>query len=445
MAVKTATGRRPLSGPSSSSGPGPRFSFSNASLAASKRTGGFGHLKLQLWRLEAFLTLFIVALALFPPSVFFVLELAHLRERTADRASQIAATVRLLVEQRGLDMAALASVFKHDIEPGGILSIELVGKDGKNIVQVGDAVPRLLPLEIALPLTPPIGSVNQLHFMIDDRLLLRRAFRVIGIHFLVAALLGSAIFKIGVRPLSRAVDELESIQAQLIHSEKLSAIGEIYAGLAHEINNPLGIILSRLHLLETAAKERDIPSDLLPDLEMIHRHSSRIAEIIRGLLAFARRTSFEMARTDLNNVIDDTVSIVEKPFAKQRIRIERCLSRELPPVVGSPVHLQQVFVNLLNNARDAMPQGGIINLRTHSNWSEVMAEVQDSGTGIAADTKGKIFEPFFTTKGAGRGTGLGLSVSYGIIRTHGGDIEVESAPGKGALFRIRLPIDLKNP
>ena len=232
---------------------------------------------------------------------------------------------------------------------------------------------------------------------------------------------------------------MESIQAQLIHTEKLSAIGEIYAGIAHEINNPLGIILTRVHILQEAIKERQIAQDFLRDLEMIQRHGSRIAEVIRGLLAFARSTSFTMTETDLNLVIDETVSLLEKPFAEQQIRIDRVLSEDLPRIMGSPVHLQQVFINLLNNARDAMPQGGIINIRTYPNNRRIVAEVRDSGTGIEEKIKGKIFEPFFTTKGVGRGTGLGLAVIYGIIRAHGGDIEVESAPGKGAMFRLRLP------
>ncbi len=421
--------------------PGYPSSVVQPSFAASRKRGAFGHLKLQLWRLEAFLTLLIGALALFPPSLFFVIELSQLRKHTAERAFRIAATVRLLIEEKGVNLLALSSLLEHQIEPGGMRSIELFTREGTEILRVGDVKPLLLPTEVVLPLTPPIGSLSELHFKIDDRLLIRRALRVVGIHFLVATLLGLAIFKIGVQPLRRAVNELENIQAQLIHSEKLSAIGEIYAGLAHEVNNPLGIILSRVHLLRAAVKERRMPAGLLPDLEMIHKHGNRIAEIIRGLLAFARRTSFEMSKIDLNKVVSDTASMVEKPFSKQRICIESSLSKELPEIVGSPAHLQQVFVNFFNNARDAMPEGGIIKLRTYQTGPEVMAEVQDSGTGIAADAKEKIFEPFFTTKEVGHGTGLGLSVSYGIIRAHGGDIEVESAPGKGALFRIRLPID----
>jgi signal transduction histidine kinase len=345
------------------------------------------------------------------------------------------------VERSGLDMDRLSSLLRHQMAPNDIAGFRLMDSGGREILRIGETATPFMQIEAITDFKPAVGPLKKLYLLADDRPLLYRAARVIMIHLTVATLLAIAISRIGVRPLHRAIDELEAVQSQLIHSEKLSAIGEIYAGLTHEINNPLGIILSKAEIMRGQAKEKQFSPELASDLEMIHRHGTRIAEIIRDLLAFARRTSFDLKQIDLNQVIDEALSLFEKSLSRPQIRIERQLDRHLPQIVGSPVHLQQVFLHLLNNARDAMPQGGTITLRTHRNGRYLIAEVQDTGVGIAQSTKERIFEPFFTTKGVGKGTGLGLSVSYGIIGGHGGDIEVESSPGNGALFRLVLPIE----
>jgi two-component system NtrC family sensor kinase len=234
---------------------------------------------------------------------------------------------------------------------------------------------------------------------------------------------------------------LEMTQAQLIHSEKMSALGEIYAGLTHEINNPLGIMIGKLELALKMAKERQLPAELTRDLEIVTRNGLRISELVRSLLIFSRKSTLSFTETALNHVIAEVVELVDKPYAKQHIQIERRFDPKLPYCHGSAGHLHQVFLGLLNNARDAMPQGGTITLRTYVNSHFLIAEVEDTGTGMSPDVKARIFEPFFTTKGVGKGTGLGLSVAYGIIKTHGGDITVESTPGKGSLFRLMLPIE----
>jgi signal transduction histidine kinase len=261
--------------------------------------------------------------------------------------------------------------------------------------------------------------------------LLRQTARIFGIHIIVVTVLGLLIYRLPIRALRRAVEELEATQAQLVHSEKINAIGEVFTSLAHEINNPLAILIGRAKLMLATAKERQFSQELVRGLEMIDKHGTRIAE----------KTSFNLTETDLNHVISEVVTLVEKPFAQHGTRIESRLDPNLPHISASPDHLQQVFLNLLNNARDAMPEGGTITLRTYPNGRHLVAEVQDTGTGIAANIQSRVFDPFFTTKPRGKGTGLGLSVSYEIVRKHQGDIQVESTPGQGALFRLMLPIE----
>ena len=344
------------------------------------------------------------------------------------------------VEEAGPDLQAVAARFGKEMAAKGLVSLRLTAPDGRESVRLGEPGRLLFPIGVTLPLTSRGAPLAELRVEADDRPLLRQAARVFGIHLLVAVLLAAVVYRIPMRALRLAIDEVEGTYARLVHAEKLGAIGEMYASLAHEINNPLGIILTRVRLMLRVARERELSPELLRDLEVIDRHGNRIAEIVRDLLIFARRGTFELIETDLNEVITNIVPLVQTPFAKQDIRVECRLDPSLPPVRMSPDQMQQVFLNLLTNARDAMPRGGTITLRTSRDGRHVVAEVRDTGMGIAPEIQGRIFEPFFTTKEVGKGTGLGLSVSYGIVRAHGGDMEVESSPGKGTLFRVTLPI-----
>ena len=218
-------------------------------------------------------------------------------------------------------------------------------------------------------------------------------------------------------------------------SEKLAALGTLAAGLAHELNNPIGIISTRAELMLADADTRALPEDVAEDLRVIHRHAQRVARIAQGLLSFARSSSGQPGRIDLNHVVEETLLLVEKMLVKDGARIRRALAPDLPPIWGDANALQQVVMNLLTNARDAVKGGGEIWIETSAareSSGDVQLVVRDTGGGIPPEVLPKIFDPFFTTKA--EGTGLGLSISYGIVRDHQGTVDVQSRPGEGTTF-----------
>ncbi len=213
------------------------------------------------------------------------------------------------------------------------------------------------------------------------------------------------------------------------------------AGVAHEINTPLAVISSYAQML---SKQMRGDARLGPVLEKITQQSFRASEIANGLLNFSRTSTTEFRETNLNQVIRDTLSLLEHQFKTAQVIVDTELIEGLPPIHGNPGKLQQVFLNLLLNAKESMPGGGRLRIATLVN-GHVEAVVSDSGSGIAPEHLKRIYDPFFTTKttprpGERRGTGLGLSVSYGIIQEHAGKIHVESAIGAGTTFHLEFPL-----
>ena len=226
------------------------------------------------------------------------------------------------------------------------------------------------------------------------------------------------------------------LEQQLQHSEKMASVGLLAAGVAHEVNTPLTGISSYTQMLRERIDKDDPRAELL---EKIEKQTFRAAKIINNLLNFSRAAGSEFEPLDVNRVLTDVVSLVEHQLQSSRIKVVREMAADLPMVRGNENRLQQVFFNLILNARDAMPSGGWLTLATRADDDAVVIEIRDTGTGIKpADIK-RIYDPFFTTKGIGRGTGLGLSVSYGILQEHGGAIFVDSAPGQGTTFQVALP------
>ncbi len=226
------------------------------------------------------------------------------------------------------------------------------------------------------------------------------------------------------------------LEEQLQHTETRASVGLLAAGVAHEVNTPLAGISSYTQLLRGQLEESDPRQQVL---EKIEKQSFRAAKIINGLLNFSRSSGTEFDRIDVNKVLADVLALVEHQLDGSRIRVRRELTQLLPSVRGNENRIQQVFFNLILNARDAMPSGGWLTLRTHADDETVVVEVSDTGHGIRREHIRRIYDPFFTTKGIGKGTGLGLSVSYGIVQEHGGAIFVESDPGQGTTFQVALP------
>jgi signal transduction histidine kinase len=242
--------------------------------------------------------------------------------------------------------------------------------------------------------------------------------------------------------LAQANRELKATQEQLILSERLAAVGQLAANFAHDINNPTGIVLSRLELMELEAAENRLPETVIKDLAVVKKHVKRIAKIARGLLTFSRQSHHQMSIVSVNELILEIVDWLEQQFDRKGIKFVLQLM-DLPPIKGNREQLQQMLMNIFNNARDAQPQGGEIKVTTASDAEAVTMVISDRGTGIAAAHHNKIFNPFFTTKEVGKGTGLGLSICYKIIQDHGGNITVQSSEGKGTTFTIKLPINIK--
>jgi two-component system, NtrC family, sensor kinase len=229
------------------------------------------------------------------------------------------------------------------------------------------------------------------------------------------------------------------LEEQLQISEKMASIGLLAAGVAHEVNTPLTGISSFTQMLLEGADPSDPKTALL---EKIERQTFRAAKIVNGLLNLSRpgTASSERIDVDVNAVITDVFSLLEHQFSVAKIKVRKELVEEGALVLGIEHQLQQVFLNLFLNARDAMPRGGWLSVVTRTNPGNVVVEIADTGSGIPSDQLARIYDPFFTTKSIGRGTGLGLSISYGIVREHDGTIRCDSAVGKGTRFTVTLPL-----
>jgi two-component system NtrC family sensor kinase len=237
----------------------------------------------------------------------------------------------------------------------------------------------------------------------------------------------------------RMQQELQKTQLQLLQAEKMASLGKLAAGVAHQLNNPLGGITLFTKLL---MEEHNLENNMRNDLERILRDAQRCRDTVKELLEFARQSRYEMRPQDINQALSRTLFLVENHSIFQNVQIEKVLEPELPPVPADTQQLNHLFMNIIFNAAQAMEGKGKLTLKTFliPNKRRIAISISDTGPGIPPEILSRIFEPFFTTKEEGRGTGLGLSLAYSIVENHNGTIGVQSRPGEGTTFTIELPL-----
>jgi signal transduction histidine kinase/ActR/RegA family two-component response regulator len=324
---------------------------------------------------------------------------------------------------------------------GQVINIGDVARDGRFLVRPTSG--RIVSL-LTAPLIvrgQPIGTLtvdSSVPFAFgeeDERLLMPLA-------SLAAAAINNADL---VKNLQESLDELRDTQAQLLQSEKLSAIGQLIAGITHEINNPLAAISGYAQLLKMS---EDIDPQTRQDVTRIYEQAQRAARIVRNLLTFAREHRAMRRPTDVNVLLQKSLELLAYQLRIEGISVELQLAPQCMGVMGDPYQLQQVFFNLIGNARDAMAEahdGGRLTVKTESVGSTVRIQICDTGPGLSAEARKHLFEPFFTTKEVGKGTGLGLSICFGIISEHAGRIYLAETSEPGATFVVELPLTSRLP
>ncbi|HTS13899.1 MAG TPA: ATP-binding protein [Candidatus Limnocylindrales bacterium] len=352
------------------------------------------------------------------------------------------------LEQKAFQIERLKDFSENIVESLkiGILTVDLADRieswnsQLENLLEIsrrdalGKTLSEILPLDLAAEIASrsESGHVSGIYkFHLNTR-----TSRHLVLNISVAPLVGKNGLRLGRLILLDDITQRARLEEQMVQTEKLTSLGLLAAGVAHEVNTPLAVISNYIQML---AKQIPAEDGRQKTIERIVKQTFRASEIVNNLLNFSRTGAAEFSQVDLNSVLEETLTLVQHPFRTSQVNVIKNYKEPLPAVLGSSTRLQQVFLNLFMNARDAMPGGGMLEVRTGSRNGSVEVEVTDTGSGIAEENLNRIFDPFFTTKTSGRGTGLGLSVSYGIIKEHAGKVDVHSTPGKGTSFRIEFP------
>ena len=380
-------------------------------------------------------------------------------EETADELQKVNTYLEDIVEERTRELSKSEKKFRHFFENSKDM-VYFCDING-NITDINQSGLKMLGIE-----TPP-PQFNLLSFFKDDQALDRYLFALSenGFvsdfelelasrdgsvrHILLSAnaIVDKSGFMVGCEGIAKDMTRLRNMTDQLIRQEKMASVGQMAAGVAHEINTPLGVILGYTQLMmDDFAKD----SEVHENLRIIERQTKACRKIVSDLLKFSRQADRAKEEVDLNELVEEVLTVSEHNLNISHIQVVRLFAPGLPRIIGDAEKLRQVFINLFNNSQHAMPEGGELTITTRHDQDAgaLVATVQDTGTGIADEIKPKIFDPFFTTKEIGKGTGLGLSVTYGIVRDHGGSITAESPvqdpqtgeKRQGTAFHLRLPI-----
>ncbi len=328
-----------------------------------------------------------------------------------------------------IQVGILAADLEDHVESWNSQMEKLTGVERKDAL--GRSLAELLPEDLCHALEPSRGEAGVQNIY---KYFLRS--RETTLNVATAPLFSKDGERIGRLILFDDVTDRADLERRLVQADKLSSIGLLAAGVAHEVNTPLAVISTYAQMLAKQVSGDEQKATLL---EKISRQTFRASEIVNSLLNFSRTAPTDFVSVDLNKVIREMLGMVEHQLTKSGVEVDLHLDESIPRFKGSPGKLQQVLLNLVLNARDAMEGGGTLRVATARADETIQVVVADTGAGIPAGVLPRIFDPFFTTKGAKKGTGLGLSVSYGIVREHGGEIEVSSVEGQGTRFVLTFP------